>query len=245
MGLGKFGAGHFNGPKSIAIIPDGNRRYAQKNKLPLFQAYSNGFSKVNQVLEWAEADGVKSVSFWALSLENFNKRSELELNVLFGLMRDHIRKAFNSPELMEKGVRVKFFGSKQLMPKGLLELFDELESRTAENNRLELNVGVAYSGQEELLHASKLLAADIASGKVSSEMAKRLTIKDFEPYLYTRATPDLIIRTGNVQRLSGFLPFQSAYSEYFFCPALWPEFSREDFEGALDYYSSVQRRFGQ
>ena len=131
MGSQKNGAGQSSSARSIAIIPDGNRRFARKNNLPLAVAYKQGFEKVSQVLEWAEEGGVKSMGFWALSLENFSKRSDLELGVLFRLMQDQVKQAFESSEFSDKGVSVRFFGRKSLLPKGLQELFAQLEQRTS------------------------------------------------------------------------------------------------------------------
>jgi len=230
------------GLSSVAIIPDGNRRYAQKHSLQLSDAYSRGFAKVNDVLDWAGEFHLQEMTFWALSLENFEKRSKLELQVLFSLMAKNIREAMGSKKLLESNAAIKFFGKKELLPQGLLKEMSVLEEKTAGNKEFTLNVAVAYSGQDELLHASKLLAADVQEGRLTVD---KINEKTFSSYLYYNHSPDLIIRTGNVQRLSGFLPYQSAYSEYYFSPKLWPEFERNDFAQAVDYYESTQRRFGK
>lgn len=231
--------------RTIAIIPDGNRRFATKNGLDVSLAYQKGFEKVSEVMDWSEDRGIKSLGFWALSLENFQKRSSLELRILFRLMQKKIDSAFDSAKLEERQVRIRFFGRTDLLPSPLRSHMERLEEKTEEYSGRELNIGVAYSGQEELVSASKRLARDIASGRISSRRVDQLNESDFASYLYTKTSPDLIIRTGNVQRLSGFLPFQSAYSEYYFVPKLWPEFSEADFDAALEYYEGTQRRFGQ
>ncbi len=224
--------------KSLAIIPDGNRRYANQSRLSVRAAYDKGFQKVEEVLEWAEETDIERIAFWALSLENFKKRSGVELRVLFSLMRNHIRKALQDKKFVKKGVRVKFFGKLELLPEDLREMMRKLEEKTA-NGKRELGIAVAYSGREELLQAAKKVVVDF-SGK-----PEQLNEKDFEKYLYLPQPPDLIIRTGDVSRLSGFLPWQTAYSELYFSKKLWPEFSREDFQEALAFYEHTERRFGK
>ena len=231
--------------ESIAVIPDGNRRYARKFHLPLQVAYSKGFEKVNQILEWASDDGVKRMSFWALSLENFKKRSSLELRALFGLMKNKMREALTSPEFEERGARISFFGKLDLLPQNIRALAQELEEESAGRNKFNLQIGIAYSGQDEIMHASKQLARELASGRLSEKKLDEMSSVDFSKYLYTPFQPDLVIRTGGVHRLSGFLPFQSAYSEYYFSPRLWPEFSRNDFEKAVSNFELAERRFGK
>ncbi len=232
--------------KSIAIIPDGNRRYAKKHSLPIEVAYKKGFEKVGKATEWALEADLKWLGFWALSLENFQKRSTLELKTLFRLMQDNIGAALGERDKMhERGVRVNFFGRLELLPDYLRASMTELERKTQENDELALNVGVAYSGQDELLNASKLLARDISAGKVDERALEKNGNQIFSNYLYFNQSPDLIVRTGDVQRLSGFLPFQSAYSEYYFSKKLWPEFTHADFKKAVDYYEHAQRRFGR
>lgn len=234
-----------NSLESIAVIPDGNRRYARKYNLPLQVAYSKGFEKVNNILEWASEDRVKRMSFWALSLENYKKRSSLELRALFGLMKNKMQEALTSPEFEERQARIKFFGRLELLPENIHALVRELEEKSAHKRKFELQIGIAYSGQDEIMHASKELARKIASGDVSERQLDEMSAPDFSKYLYTSFQPDLVIRTGGVHRLSGFLPFQSAYSEYYFSPRLWPEFSRSDFEKAIGHYESAERRFGK
>lgn len=231
--------------ETIAVIPDGNRRYARKYSLPLQVAYSKGFEKVNQILQWASDDNVKGMSFWALSLENYTKRSSLELRALFGLMKNKMKEALTTPEFEERGARIKFFGKLELLPAEIRKLASELEAESASRKKFELQIGIAYSGQDEIMHACKQLAKELSSGKLSERRLDGMNSLDFSKYLYTSLQPDLVIRTGGVQRLSGFLPFQSAYSEYYFSQRLWPEFSRNDFEKAVEHFENSERRFGK
>ncbi len=226
-------------PSSVAIIPDGNRRFAKQNFLPLEVAYAKGFEKVDQVAKWMKDSPVKSTTFWALSLENFSKRGSGELKILFTIMNSYLEKAMKSKDL--EGTRVTFFGKKSVMPEKTVSLMKQLEEKTADYSDNELSFAVAYSGQEELASASIRLAKDIAAKKVDEAHAESA----FNDYLYYTKPIDLVIRTGAVQRLSGFLPFQAAYSELYFSDKMWPAFDELEFRKAIDYYSSIERRFGQ
>lgn len=224
--------------KSLAIIPDGNRRFASRNRLPIQRAYADGFGKVEQLVEWTEPTAIDHITFWALSLENYQKRTKAELHILFSLMRRHLKGNLKSRQFAKKNIRVRFFGKTSLLPKDLRELMSELEEQTANGTR-ELGIALAYSGKEELLQAAKQIAVDF-SGRPDA-----LTESDFEKYLYLHDEPDLIIRTGNVSRLSGFMPWQTAYSELYFSKKLWPEFAQSDFQEALQFYMDTERRFGK
>ena len=226
---------------SIAVIPDGNRRYAMKNKLGIDRAYARGFQKVEDLLGWTDGSGIDKVSFWALSLENFTKRSKLELRILFKLMKMKINDSLRNGHFKEKGIRIKFFGKLDLLPQSLVEKMHELETATQDGAR-QLFIAVAYSGRDEILHAAKAVAIEARKRKTKVE---DITEKDFESKLYSPASPDLIIRTGDVSRLSGFLPWQNTYSELYFSKKLWPEFEKRDFQRAVGFYNAAQRRFGK
>ncbi len=228
--------------ESVAVIPDGNRRFAKKRNLPLEAAYLAGFKKAGEFTKWAFEEKVKSVSLWALSLENFTKRSEGELTVLFKLMSKHINDALHHPKSRENEYRIRFFGRRELLPGPIQRSISELEEKTIDKNKGTLNIAIAYSGREELLNASTKLARDIASGKVNPTGVDEAA---FANYLYFGDSPQLIIRTGNVQRLSGFLPWQNSYSELYFSPKLWPEFSKDDFIKAKEFFETTEQRFGK
>lgn len=229
-------------PKSVAIIPDGNRRFSKKASISLEQAYLAGFNKVHSAVDWAQELGVGSLSFWALSIDNFSKRASRELDVLFFLMGRKLTEALSDNRFKERGVRVKFFGKRELLPSSLQERFNALEQNTLDNNQTELHIGVAYGGKQELLDAARGIARDAAKGALLEE---ELNEKKFEQYLYFAQSPDLVIRTGEVQRLSGFMPWQTGYSELFFSSKLWPDFERADFVQAVEFYSQAKRNFGK
>ncbi|MFH0713297.1 MAG: polyprenyl diphosphate synthase [Candidatus Micrarchaeota archaeon] len=227
--------------ESVAVIPDGNRRFAKKNNLPLEAAYLAGFRKAGEFAQWAFDKDVKTVSYWALSLDNFAKRSQDELNVLFKLMTRNINDSLTDSRFKRDACRVKFFGKRELLPLSVQQGMAKLEEKTRDGNKT-MNIAIAYSGREELLTASKNLAADIASGKIN---AGQINEETFSQYLYYPQSPQLIIRTGNVQRLSGFLPWQNSYSELYFSPKLWPEFNQQDFLVAKEFFETTEQRFGK
>jgi undecaprenyl diphosphate synthase len=227
--------------RSIAIIPDGNRRYAASNRLSFQSAYMRGFENVEKVIEWSKGTEIRDLTFWALSLENYKKRSNLELKILFSLIKKYIRNIIKEGTFTKKKIRVRFFGKIDLLPKDLQSLMRELENQTLKFEKT-LGIAIAYSGREEILNAAKRIAVDF-SGK--GDKVAKLTEGDFEKYLYAPVSPDLIIRTGSVSRLSGFLPWQTAYSELYFSKKLWPEFCEADFNDAVEFYEETQRRFGR
>ncbi|MFQ5405953.1 MAG: polyprenyl diphosphate synthase [Candidatus Micrarchaeia archaeon] len=220
---------------SVAIIPDGNRRYSKKTSTPLMQAYGCGFKKSQDVVKWCAEAKIKSLTLWALSLENFSQRSKNELKILFNLMKKHTQKAKKSKLFEKHQASVNFFGKLELLPKDLQKEIHDLEKKTEHFDNVKMNVAMAYSGKEELLSAARKM--------IENKARPSETI--FENSLYFKETPDLIIRTGNVQRLSGFLPWQAAYSELYFSPKLWPEFTQSDFKQAINYYNQAERRFGK
>lgn len=225
-------------PSHLAVIPDGNRRYAKENHLPLEIAYVKGFEKVNKMIEWLSNTPVQTTTFWAMSLDNFTKRSRAELSTLFKIMDDYLEKTINAKEI-EK-VKVNFFGRKELLPKNTLRLMNELEQKSRKAER-ELNFAIAYSGEDEIAHATLELAKDIAAKKITAEDVQ----KQLYNHLYYPKQVDLVIRTGDTQRLSGFLPLQTGYSELYFSQKMWPAFEQSDLQKALEYYDGIERRFGK
>lgn len=223
----------------LAVIPDGNRRFAKKNRLSFGQAYRAGFDKVKQVVEWSEEP--EKITLWALSLDNFLKRSSFELKILFKLMQKHVEESLQNHRFVEEGVQVKFFGRRELLPKDLNNRFARLEEQT-ESGSKELNIAIAYSGRDELLAAAKALAFDAKAGIINPA---RLDERTFEKYLYFKESPDLVIRTGNAQRLSGLMPWQTAYSEIYFSKKLWPEFEKNDYDDAIGFYKQSESRQGR
>jgi undecaprenyl diphosphate synthase len=229
--------------KSIAIIPDGNRRFSRKRGISIAQAYARGFEKAREVIRWSgEGTSVPSVAFWALSLDNLAKRSSLEKRILFSQMKRNITQALKSGELREQGVAVRFFGKLAALPRDLRDALSRVENATADNAKRVVSVGLAYGGREEVFEAARSFALDLRNGVLKE---KDLTPAAFEARLWFPETPDLVIRTGRVQRLSGFLPLQAGYSELYFSPKLWPEFTRDDYATAVQFFNESEARYGK
>ncbi|MCD6414677.1 MAG: di-trans,poly-cis-decaprenylcistransferase [Candidatus Diapherotrites archaeon] len=220
---------------SIAFIPDGNRRYATKNEISLLEAYSLGFNKAKQAVEWSfQQPKVDEVTIWGLSTENLN-RSESELSAFTLLLKNRLSEVLKSELVHEKEVRVNIVGRLSLLPASVRKVADEITKSTKSYSKRVINLCIAYGGRAELVDAVNRL---VRAGKpiTESELAKAL---------YLDTEPDLVIRTGNAQRLSGFLPWQTAYSELFFSKKLWPEFEESDFIEAVKDFNLRQRRFGK
>ncbi len=226
-------------PASIAIIPDGNRRFAESRGLALEQAYLQGFSRAERVMDWLSSTPVASVKLWALSLENFQKRSSLELSILFELMKRRLQASLKDARFDGRDFSVRFIGRTDELPHDVQQLMGQLADRTKGAPR-ELCIAMAYSGQAELANAAQRAAEDFKAGKI-----ERIDESVFSNYLYAKEPVDLVIRTGGVQRLSGFLPWQNAYAEVYFSQKMWPEFEKADLDEALAFYGKTERRFGK
>jgi undecaprenyl diphosphate synthase len=222
--------------QSIGIIPDGNRRYARKAGLSLEEAYCKGFDKAEEVFDWClEVPGLRSATVYALSTENLD-RCGAELQILTALYDSYFRKLTKSAKIHSNEVRVRVIGRLNQLD-GLNETIDGLHSATAGYGKYDLNIAIAYGGRAEIIDA--IQKAYIA-GKVSM-----LTEESLSRYLYQPQDIDLLIRTGDSRRLSNFMTWQTIYSELYFSDKLWPEFSRDDFNAAVEFYGAAKRNFGK
>lgn len=236
-------------PKHVAIIPDGNRRWAKSLGLNPNIGHEVGYERLEEVLKWLWDLGVKVVTVYAMSYENCLKRSEDEKNFLFNIMKRSINK-FVSERTHEKyGVRVKFAGRLDLIPEDLRSSISEVEDLSSSCTNRFLNIALCYGGRQEILDAVRALAKEIASGQlkpseVNEDSFRRyLTITSGLPS-DDLAEPDLVIRTSGELRISNFLLWYIAYSELYFCDAYWPEFRRIDLLRAIRSYQRRERRFG-
>lgn len=221
--------------RSIAFIPDGNRRYAVKYGVSLLEAYSLGFNKAKQAVEWSfRQPRVDEVTIWGLSTENLN-RSEHELSAFKLLLKNRLSEILKSDLVHDKEVKVNIVGRLSLLPKSVQKVAREIIDSTKHYSKRVVNICIAYGGRAELVDAVNKL---IRQGKPVTEV-------ELTKALYLDTEPDLVIRTGNTQRLSGFLPWQTAYSELYFSDKLWPEFEKIDFEKAIEDFNQRQRRFGK
>lgn len=221
--------------KSIAFIPDGNRRFARKKGISYAEAYEAGFRKAEEVFDWCLAKGINSATVYALSTENL-KRHKDELQVLFSLYKKYLKELAKSDRIHNNGVRVKIIGRKGL--NGLDEAITAVEEATAGYDRCHLNIALGYSGRSEILDAIKKAASAGLNLTSIDENA-------FFSFLDEPNEIDLLIRTGGEARLSNFLLWQTAYTELYFCNCLWPEFTKSDFDSAIEWYNQIKRNFGR
>jgi len=232
-------------PEHIAIILDGNRRWASNHSLEPWMGHYYGADKTEKVLRWCLELNVKTVTFYAFSTENF-QRSPEEVKEIMGLLEEKLQQTLKNEEIHKQRVRVKVIGRLNLLPDNLRALIEKVEEQTKDYAEHFLNLAVAYGGRAEIIDATKKIAKNVKEGKI---LPDDITENIFEKYLYTaylqRQEPDLIIRTSGEERLSGFLLYQSAYSELCFLDVYWPEFRRIDLLRAIRTYEKRKRRFGK
>ena len=227
-------------PRHIAIIMDGNGRWAARRSLPRTAGHSAGVEAVRGVIRECDALGVEVLTIYAFSTENW-KRPQEEVGALMGLLLRYFHSEID--ELHEKGVRIRILGDKQGLPAAQREAVLAAEEKTKDNRGLSLNIALNYGGRAELLHAARTLARRAVEEGADPES---FTDADFEQALYTAGQPDvdLLIRTSGEERLSNFLPYQTAYAELVFVDTLWPDFTPQELRRAIVQYQSRSRRFG-
>ncbi len=232
-------------PGHIAIILDGNRRFAKKLMLKPWMGHEWGRKKVEALLDWCNELEIRELTLYAFSVENFNRPKE-EFDYIMKIFREACEQLKTDPRLREKekklGVRIRFLGRLEMFPSGIQKLMRELMDKTEKNTGLIVNFCMAYGGRQEIADAAKKMVADVEGGRLSS---KDVNEETFKKYLYMADDPDLIIRTGGEHRLSGFLIYQSSYSELFFLGKTWPEFEREDLVKIIEEFKGRERRFGK
>ena len=225
-------------PRHIAIIMDGNGRWAKNRGWPRLVGHRRGAERVKQIVRAAPDLGIGWMTVYAFSTENW-KRSTEEVLGLMKIFRIYIKREADG--LAAEGVRMRFIGARERLDPKLQALMAGIEARTAGNTRLNLTVAINYGGRDEILRASKRLADKIVAGQITDP-----TEADFAACLDTAGIPDpdLVIRTSGETRTSNFLPWQAAYSEYEFTPTLWPDFTPEHLAEILDRFGLRDRRFG-
>ena len=218
----------------LGIILDGNRRWAKEKGLPTSEGHRHGLKRVREVVEWAKEQGIKILTLFVFSTENW-KRPKKEVNFILKLAKEAIDKYLN--QLYQEGIKVRVIGERKKLPKSLRELIEKAEELTKNNKKMILNFALSYGGRAEVVEAVKKIIKE----KIPPE---KITEKVISKHLWTTDL-DLIIRTGKEQRLSNFLIWQAAYSELYFCKKYWPDFTKRDFIKALKEYYRRQRRFGR
>ncbi|WP_299206983.1 polyprenyl diphosphate synthase [uncultured Tateyamaria sp.] len=228
------------GPRHVAIIMDGNGRWATQRGRPRLFGHHAGARRVREVVETCPDIGVEYLTIFAFSTENW-KRTQVEVAGLMSLFRRYISKEARA--LSEFGVRVRFIGDRVRLDAKLISLMDELETLTSGNTSVNLTIALNYGGRDEVARATKRLAQDVADGKLRPESVDEETLPKYLD-TYVLPDPDLVIRTSGEARISNFLLWQSAYAEYEFIDTLWPDFSREEFTRLCASYGGRERRFG-
>ena len=231
---------NLNVPQHIAIILDGNGRWAKKKGMPRSYGHTQGSKNVERICEEAYKMGVKYLTVYAFSTENW-KRPKDEVDTLMGLLRNYMKTCLKTAE--KNRMRVRVIGDKTALDADIRKRIAELEEATKNNDGLCFQIALNYGSRDEMIRAMKKMAADCVDGKVGLEQVDEAL---FETYLDTHdiPDPDLMIRTSGEQRLSNYLLWQLAYSEFYFTDVLWPDFTKEDLAKAIEYYNCRDRRFG-
>jgi tritrans,polycis-undecaprenyl-diphosphate synthase [geranylgeranyl-diphosphate specific] len=235
-----------NGAKleHIAIILDGNRRWASENELNPWLGHKKGAETVEQLLDWCEKLGVKFVTLYAFSTENF-RRSPQEVEEIMQIAEEEFRKLLTDERIHRDKVHVKVIGRVNLLPQSLQQLIADVEKATMDYDNRFLNFAFAYGGRAEIVDATKMIAEKVRDGELKLDDVNESM---FEKHLYTahmpKQEPDLIIRTSGEERLSGFLLWQSAYSELAFLDVYWPDFRLIDLLRAIRTFQTRKRRYG-
>ena len=229
-----------NIPQHIAIILDGNGRWAKKKGMPRNYGHTQGSKNVERICEDAYKMGVKYLTVYAFSTENW-KRPREEVDALMNLLRNYMKTCLKTAE--KNRMRVRVLGDKTALDDDIRNRIAELEQATKNNDGLNFQIALNYGSRDEMVRAMKKMSLDIKDGKIEAE---QIDEKLFETYLDTHdiPDPDLMIRTSGEQRLSNYLLWQLAYSEFYFTDVLWPDFTKEDLAKAIEYYNSRDRRFG-
>ncbi len=226
-------------PATIALIPDGNRRWARAHRMSIFNGYNLGVNKFIEFGEWCRNYGINNVTVWALSSENLSRPKE-EVQTLFSIYKKVANDKKILARLHKNQTRVRIIANKSLVPKDLILSLSKMEKETSRYKDRVINMLLGYGGRDDILYAAKKAAAGVRRKGAQFEQL-------FEKSLISCSVPniDLIIRTSGEQRLSGFIPWQSAYSELYFSKKLWPDFTKDDLRLAIDDYGKRQRRFGK
>ena len=228
------------GPNHVAIIMDGNGRWAQAQGKPRLFGHRAGARRVREIVNACPDQGVKYLTIFAFSTENW-KRTQTEVAGLMLLFRRYIKK--ETKDLIERNVRVRFIGDRIKLDKKLVKLMDDLENATAGNDLVHLTIALNYGGRDEVARATQRLAYEVAEGKLKPEDVDESTLTRLLDTCVL-PDPDLVIRTSGEARISNFLLWQSAYAEYEFIDTLWPDFTDKVFAEVLAGYGNRDRRFG-
>ncbi|WP_109473869.1 isoprenyl transferase [Ornithinimicrobium cavernae] len=228
-------------PRHVGVMLDGNRRWARLRGADTAHGHRAGADNIAPLLEWCEEAGVEVVTLWLLSTDNLHRDTQ-EVEPLLRIIQDVVT------ELAERRCwRINLVGAAHLLPEETVQVLHDAVDHTADVDGMVVNVAIGYGGRQEIADAVRSLLAEAAEkGTAIEELARTLEVEDIAEHLYTKGQPDpdLVIRTSGEQRLGGFLLWQSAHSEFYFCEAYWPDFRKVDFLRALRAYAERERRFG-
>lgn len=229
-----------NLPKHIAIIMDGNRRWARNKGLPVGLGHKEGAKTLEKIVRYAKNIGIKYITVYAFSTENW-KRSQEEVSTLMNLMLNYLESY--SKRADSENIKVKILGNRQGLSEKMIELIDKCMERTKNNTGITFNIALNYGGRDEIVKAVKNIAEKVKENEISIEDITEQTVSD---NLYTKGQPDpdLLIRTSGEIRLSNFLPWQLVYSEFVFVEKNWPDFTEKDLDEAIEIYQKRNRKFG-
>ncbi len=227
-------------PEHVAIVMDGNGRWAKKRGKTRNEGHRVGIEKIREMVEICSDTGIKFLTIYAFSCQNW-KRPRAEVNFLMKRFERYLDK--EGQELKRKGIRLRVIGRKEELSGALQKKIEKTMRMTRNNDKLHLNLAINYGGQEEIVDAVKKIAEEVRKGTLVSQ---EIDVDLFRKYLYTehQPYPDLLIRTSGEQRVSNFLLWQIAYAELWITPTLWPDFGKEEFIKAVSDYASRKRRFG-
>ncbi len=228
-------------PRHVAIIMDGNGRWAKQQRKPRLYGHKVGVESVQAIVEYASELGVEVLTLYAFSTENW-KRPVAEVGGLMGLLKNYLQKELS--RMLKNRIRLTSIGDIKKLPKDVLEVLENTIRDTAENDKLTLNLALSYGGRSELIQAIRNIAAEVNAGDIKiGDIDEKL----IDNHLYTAGLPepDLLIRTGGEARLSNFLLWQASYAEIYFTDIMWPEFREEAFADAIGEYQGRERRFGR
>ncbi|MCT4663096.1 MAG: isoprenyl transferase [Tissierellales bacterium] len=229
-----------NLPKHVAIIMDGNGRWATQKNLPRTAGHKQGVEQLKKILEAAGNLGVEVLTVYAFSTENWN-RPEQEVGFLMKMILEYLKR--ESKELMKNSIKLQFIGEREKLPSKVFDAIEKAEKMSNANDKIIFNIALNYGGRSEIVEATKKVIKDVQSGNLSIE---ELNENNFQDYLYTKGLeePDLLIRTSGEMRLSNFLLYQLAYSEFVFEEVYWPDYTPEHFYKNIVTFQKRKRRFG-
>lgn len=230
-----------NIPKHVAIILDGNGRWAKKRLMPRQYGHARGAQVVEQICEDAYNMGIEYLTVYAFSTENWN-RPDNEVKILMDIFSNYMVEKLE--KVGQKNMKISFIGERSKLDPGMIQKIQDLEESTKDNTGLKFTVALNYGSRDEMVRAMRRMAQDVKEGK---KEVSEITEESFAEYLDTAGLPDpdLLIRTSGEQRLSNYLLWQLAYTEFYFTDVMWPDFSKEELEKAVAWYSDRDRRYGK